>query len=366
MLWSEEHYFRVYTRDTEEYTSWSEETRLVFLELGRKADADGVVMFRSQAGLARLLRLREETVRIGLKQLTEESAEGPPYAELIEGGVIVRNHVEAQEAKRSDVQRKRDQRKRDNRAARVTSRKPPDEVSREVTPCDEQSQYVTGCHSYSALLGSALQRESPERSRDPGAPEPHPAPEQEPVADLQTQDEEPEPAATRLVASERGGEPPRSEPSQAGDRDARAVVALFGLKLEDLDERARGWLDHRLAMEGAAACLRAPLAQHHPRRIADGYLGFPTIFKSAEVFRVALQIVDQAIASGAAWLPSDRPGRPRAPPASTAAPCSCGCGEKAYACKRAEPLTPEAARCKADLEARYVDPKPKKKPQEAA
>lgn len=116
MRWDDERYVRVYTRDTEEWISWSPEARSVAIHLLRVADRAGIVKYRSRDGLASLMRLPLSWVEKALPELDDSA-----FVTLSPGSLTIRNFLTAQESPRSDVERKRQQRERDRDAAMDSS-----------------------------------------------------------------------------------------------------------------------------------------------------------------------------------------------------------------------------------------------------
>lgn len=161
MDWPQERYVRLYTRDTAEWVLFSEEARLLFCELLRKANRRGVVQAGRDIhrGIAALCHLRVETVKTGLVDLLED---GCIY--LDGEHVVFRNFVEAQEAKQSDAARKRLERERKRDLSQdVTDGhaeshavtpghtqshgvQKNQKTGQQVTPSDTQSRSVTDCH----------------------------------------------------------------------------------------------------------------------------------------------------------------------------------------------------------------------------
>lgn len=146
---------RIYLRDTEEWCSWEPETRAVMVMLMRKAERTGAVRFASRKGLAAMLRTRLEWVEIALPELLVPG--GPLTA--IDGGVLVRNYVAAQDCPQTDKLRQAEHRAR-VRAAMLESRN--------VTESHDRSHGVTACHSVPSVpCLSVPSGESAERGASP-------------------------------------------------------------------------------------------------------------------------------------------------------------------------------------------------------
>jgi hypothetical protein len=132
MRWEDERYVRVYTRDTTDWVALGWEAQSLFLLTMRKVDRAGILdLGRSGVrGLAALVTMPLEVVERALPVLTADGC-------VVLNGqtLVIPNFIEAQEAKQSDAQRKRESRAtaRDLAAACVTNRDPP---SRTVTGPD--------------------------------------------------------------------------------------------------------------------------------------------------------------------------------------------------------------------------------------
>jgi hypothetical protein len=109
MRWEDERYVRVYTRDTTEWIALSWQARALFHELLRKVDRAGLMPVGKAGtkGLAGLLRMPHDVVEAALAELLEDTC-----LVAVDDGYLVRNFLEAQEARASDKARKASQRER--------------------------------------------------------------------------------------------------------------------------------------------------------------------------------------------------------------------------------------------------------------
>ncbi len=107
MDWENERYVRLYTRDTPEDCLLSHEARFVWYEIIRKADRAGTIPLGRVGldGLAAQLRAPRDVIERGLRELASDGRVriGPSV-------IFVPNFMEAQEARQSDAQRKRESR----------------------------------------------------------------------------------------------------------------------------------------------------------------------------------------------------------------------------------------------------------------
>lgn len=179
--WSNERYVRMYTRDTDEWLVLPWQSRAVWPLLLRKVDRSGVLPAKLGArGVAVLIGLPLEVVDPGIAGLLEDGC-----LVKVDGGYVIPNFIEAQEASASDAKRQRDSRERRRAAAMghpVTQR---DATSRPVTTGHDESQQVTPsladpCRS-EPNLPESLSRVPPAGARDPGI---HPVAVPPPAAPL--------------------------------------------------------------------------------------------------------------------------------------------------------------------------------------
>lgn len=175
MDWSNEHYARVYTRDTDEWLLLSWEARSLWVLLLRKMDRAGILAAKhGTRSLAALVGMPLEVVQRALPELLEDGC-----LREYQGGYVAPNFLEAQETSQTDKQRKRESRER----RRATSLAPaesvtkpdesvtkPDIESRNVT---ETSAPVTDGHSSSQLVTLSLAMPGlAKRERESGKPDP--------------------------------------------------------------------------------------------------------------------------------------------------------------------------------------------------
>ena len=154
MNWSDERYVRVYTRDTTDWLALSWQAQGLFCLLLRKVDRAGLLDLgrRGKAGLAS--HVGGTSAWHALEPALEELlADG--CVEISGTSLLVRNFIEAQEAKQSDKVRQAESRSRRREQVRggpgveVTNR---DDPSQNVTESHERSHAVTGRHAPSHLV----------------------------------------------------------------------------------------------------------------------------------------------------------------------------------------------------------------------
>lgn len=121
MRWEDESYVKLYRRDTADMLLWPWQSHAVWPNLLRKVDGSGLIDTgrRDEFGaLSALLHLPREVVEAGIAGLIEDGC-----VERVDGGYLVRNFVEAQEAKKTDAQKKRDYREKQRERRRSQVRK---------------------------------------------------------------------------------------------------------------------------------------------------------------------------------------------------------------------------------------------------
>jgi len=157
--WENEPYVRLYTRDTAAWVALPFQARCVFNELKRKVDRAGVLKLgrRGLAALPEFLRMPAEFVHVGINALLEEGTvrEG-------EERIVIPDHLESEEAERSDKARQRDSRER--RLARALANGATIEQARAAARPDRYCPPAVG-HS-----GSHGVAEDPEGGGAPPAP----------------------------------------------------------------------------------------------------------------------------------------------------------------------------------------------------
>lgn len=155
--WANEHFVRVFTRDTDEELLLSWEARAVWHEMLRKCDQSGLIVTkRGVQGLAALIRVPVEVVERVLQELLDDGR----IRSIATTGFVIPNYMEAQFTPRSDRSRKETERTRrriealgmptrtvsNNRAAGSTDENHVDSHesgSRDVTPGHAESRHVT-------------------------------------------------------------------------------------------------------------------------------------------------------------------------------------------------------------------------------
>lgn len=140
MNWSDERYVKLYTRQTPTTLSWQWETVAVWPNLLARVDQAGVLDC-GRLGHARAVavttRLPIAVVEVALKELEADGT-----VELTERALIVPNFIAAQEACKTDAQKKRDQRERHKDKVRAESS---GIIETHVTGRHRESPDVTGC-----------------------------------------------------------------------------------------------------------------------------------------------------------------------------------------------------------------------------
>lgn len=187
MDWENERYVRLYTRDTVEWEMWRWEARALWPQIMRKLDRSGRLVLGKHGvrGLAALVKLPLEVVQPGLEGDGGLLDDG---CVVLEGDVLYApNFVPAQEAKKSDRQRKAEERERKRAAGQdVTESHEPSEPvtkrdteSRNVTDGHETGQKVTIGHTASQPVTPSLAQPSlaePKISHSSNSPNGEPDP----------------------------------------------------------------------------------------------------------------------------------------------------------------------------------------------
>lgn len=132
MRWDDEAYVRLYKRETPEWCLLSWQARALFHELLKRVDMAGLLMVGKSGlrGLAGLVRMPLDVVRDAMHGEDGLLADGCVLE--VDGGYLIPNYVEAQQAKQSDRVRKAEQRARD-RAAKIDEANAKAAESRDVT-----------------------------------------------------------------------------------------------------------------------------------------------------------------------------------------------------------------------------------------
>ena len=146
MRWEDERYVRAYTRDTLEWLALGWEAHALFWELLRKADRAGILELgrAGHVGISVATGIPIDVVERALPSLLRDGC-------VSERGtcLVIKNYIDAQEAKASDKQRQREHRAKARDLAlsqNVTGQ------AIAVTGCDEKSRTVTGCHADSVSV----------------------------------------------------------------------------------------------------------------------------------------------------------------------------------------------------------------------
>ncbi len=110
MEWNDEHYVKLFTRNTLTWKSWTWEARTVFLMLLRRVNMAGFLEtgdLDPVEAIALQIDVPAHIVEIGLKQLLKSKT-----CELLDQAVLISKFVDAQETPKSPQQAKRDHRER--------------------------------------------------------------------------------------------------------------------------------------------------------------------------------------------------------------------------------------------------------------
>lgn len=143
MNWQDERYVRLYTRDTPDWVAWCWQARALLPLLLRKVDRAGTMPLgkRGIEGVAALVQLPQEVSDAGMNELLNDGC-------LVVRGnlLVIRNFIEAQEARQSDKSRQAESRARRREIAK---------------PAESQDVDVTGCHTASPGVTSSHQMSQP-------------------------------------------------------------------------------------------------------------------------------------------------------------------------------------------------------------
>jgi hypothetical protein len=144
--WSDEHYVKLFTRDTVTWRSWPWQARALFPLLMRAVDGAGMLSVGTRElarSVALMVDMPSDIVLPGIKALLDDGT-----VELANGTLIVTKFLEAQESRKSDAQSKRDVRERAKAVARAkqlgvivgTPVRPSPTVSDDVQSCPPPAQ----------------------------------------------------------------------------------------------------------------------------------------------------------------------------------------------------------------------------------
>lgn len=223
MDWADEHYVKLFTRDTVTWRSWPWQARALLTLLLRKVDAAGFFDVGSrdpELSLAIMVEMPREVVAPGLAALLADGT-----AEMVGGKLLLPNFVAAQESRKTDKRKAADYRESKKAKARADAlANQPKPLEGSVTARHTASPDVTAGDP-PALLCSALPcsedsaREQPRASDKPAGkvkPEKPPDPRHAPMVK----------ALTDRFAEVTGSKYPFSP------RDAKAVQQLLTLGIE--------------------------------------------------------------------------------------------------------------------------------------
>jgi hypothetical protein len=166
MDWSDEHYVKLFTRDTVTWRSWPWQARALFPLMLRKVDNTGffdVGKKQPELALAIMVELPSEVVGPGLEAVLADGT-----VELVEGRLLLPNFVDAQESRKTNKAKARDYRNRKRDHARANISK---SLEGTVTARHRSSPLVTPTNP-PALPCSALLLKTYVSQATPPAPEP--------------------------------------------------------------------------------------------------------------------------------------------------------------------------------------------------
>lgn len=144
MDWVNERYVRLYVRDSADWVMLPWQARTVFYELLRKVDRAGVLEVGKHGirALPDLLRLPAEVVQVGVNALIEDGC-----VSEVDGRIVLKNYLEAQECRQADAQRKRESRERHRSSSLSGTLARGTGVSPAVTEIPTASPAVTSGHT---------------------------------------------------------------------------------------------------------------------------------------------------------------------------------------------------------------------------
>lgn len=135
MNWSDERYVKLYVRPTATYRLWPWQAKALFPWLLARCDGSGLLEVGRHGvqGVAALVEMPLELVQTAVDALLEDGT-----IERVPRGFLLPKFIEAQEATKTEKQKKRDQRERARSQAREIVNEP-------VPECPELSPSVPSC-----------------------------------------------------------------------------------------------------------------------------------------------------------------------------------------------------------------------------
>lgn len=174
MRWEDEHYVKLYTRDTPTWMAMGWQARALLGLLLRKLDKAGLLECGElgRSAIALMVGLPEEVVTPGMAALER-------FGVVVwhpNGTLEMPKFEDAQEARASDLIRKREQRARDRAKARSTQKPQVPETSNDashgVTRGHEMSHEVTPRHPSPDIPAQTSQTKIPVAAEKPAATDP--------------------------------------------------------------------------------------------------------------------------------------------------------------------------------------------------
>jgi hypothetical protein len=146
MQWEDERWVKVYTNDTPDWASIDWEARAVFNELLRKVNRAGVMPLGKTKlrGVAALLRIPADVVERSVATLVDDGCV------VVTGShIVIRNFIQAQEAKTSEAMRKRSERERSRDMASAND---DPELAKLILPTRDAPDTLSGKRGFSDNL----------------------------------------------------------------------------------------------------------------------------------------------------------------------------------------------------------------------
>lgn len=171
MRWEDEHWVKLYTRDTLDWQALGWEGHAVWFEVFRKLDTAGVLDLgkRGAKGFSAAIGMPFDVFERGLNTLLEDGCL------VLNGSLLVMpNYVEAQEARKSDRQRQRDSRTKARDAAMshdvTLESRGVTKAASTVTPIELLSRETSCCHVSSATVAEEKRGEEKRLEEIPPIP----------------------------------------------------------------------------------------------------------------------------------------------------------------------------------------------------
>ncbi len=236
--WSLSRFVRLYVVESADEAAWDWQARCVWPLLIKAADRAGVIETSKGAkGLAAVIRMPLEVVAPALEELTADGC-----LIVTPRGYLLRNYLEAQNAKMAGSQRQAEYKARERAKEALNG----NEAHAEVTRGDTRSREVTAGDAEVTLRRDEQSRPSlSPLARDPSPPAPAPAAEPSPFAPIARHVT----LAVGLLNAARLELDPAAQPVDADQGDEMAAAAHLRALPEDRREAA---IRHGVAAIAAA------------------------------------------------------------------------------------------------------------------